>query len=126
MQAYNMQPGDRMNTPEYVIVLITVPDRDLGEIIACYLLEQHLAACVNFIPQVRSHDLWETAIEDDLELLLEVKTRHSLFNERPVPAVKALHPYQIPEIIALPILMGSQSYLYWIGDMTESAESNTG
>ena len=109
-----------MDAPDYVVVLITVPNQEIGEKIAHHLLDHNLAACVNFISQVRSLYLWQSSIQDDQEVLLLVKTRASLFDTQLVPAVKALHPYQVPEIIALPILMGSRSYLDWISDVTQT------
>jgi periplasmic divalent cation tolerance protein len=105
--------------PRYLIVLITVPSREAGEQVAQQLLEKKLAACVNFIPAVHSLYIWQGEITADDELLLVVKTRADLFEEQLVPAVKAVHPYEVPEIIALPILMGSKSYLDWIEESTQ-------
>jgi periplasmic divalent cation tolerance protein len=104
----------------YLIVLITVPSREAGEVVARHLLERKLAACVNFIPSVHSLYIWKGEITADDELLLIVKTRADLFEESLVPAVEAVHPYEVPEIIALPILMGSKSYLDWIEESTTS------
>jgi periplasmic divalent cation tolerance protein len=97
----------------YIVVLITVPSEEVGQAIARALVEQRLAACVNRLQPVHSLYTWEGKTTEDLELLLIVKSRAELF-ERLVPAVKALHPYQVPEIIALPVVMGSQDYLDWI------------
>ena len=97
-----------------LIVLITVPDVDVGQTVADALLEQRLAACVNMIPGLRSLYWWQGERSDDQEVLLVVKTVVSLFAERLIPAVQAVHPYDVPEIIALPIIMGSQPYLDWI------------
>ena len=102
----------------YIIVLITVPSKEAGEKVAHHLLERRLAACVNFIPAVHSLYIWQGGITADDELLLVVKSRADLFEEHLVPAVKAVHPYEVPEIIALPILMGSKSYLDWIEEST--------
>lgn len=102
----------------YVIVFITVPSREVGEQVAHHLLENQLAACVNFIPGVHSLYIWKGAVTADDELLLVVKTRADLFEEQLVPAVKSVHPYEVPEIIALPVLMGSKSYLDWIEEST--------
>lgn len=102
----------------YIIVLITVPSKEVGEQVAQHLLEKRLAACVNFVPAIHSLYLWQGEITADEELLLIVKTRADLFEEQLVPAVKAVHPYEVPEIIALPILMGSRSYLDWIEETT--------
>lgn len=101
----------------YILALITVPSEDVGQAIAQALLDQRLAACVNRLAPVHSLYTWEGKTSEDQELLLLIKSRVDLF-ERLVPAVKALHPYQVPEIIALPVVMGSQDYLDWIDTVT--------
>lgn len=105
---------------KHIIVLITVPSEQVGEQIANALLEGELAACVNMVAPIRSLYTWEGVINDDEEILLIVKSRAELFEDRLVPAVQAVHPYDVPEIIALPILMGSKSYLDWIDDATNA------
>lgn len=100
--------------PDILVVLITVPSMEIGEKIAHHLLERRLAVCVNFIPGVRSIYTWAGKINDDQELLLMVKTRAHLFREELIPAVQALHPYDVPEILALPVLMGNPEYLDWV------------
>jgi periplasmic divalent cation tolerance protein len=102
----------------HILILITVPSQQVGEQIAKALLEQRLAACVNILPQVHSLYLWQGKINSDQELLLLVKSRADLFAERLAPAVKALHPYEVPEIIALPVALGSAEYLDWIDQET--------
>lgn len=101
-----------------LVVLITVPSKEVGEGIARELVEAKLAACVNILPPMRSIYSWQGEIHDDEELLLVVKTRTELFDSRLVQAVKALHPYEVPEIIALPVVSGSQAYLDWIREVT--------
>jgi len=108
-----------MTTP-YIIVLITTPSEAVGQQLAQALLAEKLAACVNIIPAVNSFYIWKGEIQNDQEAMLVVKSRLDLFEDRLMPAVKALHPYDVPEIIALPILMGSKSYLDWIGEETVS------
>ncbi len=105
---------------DFIVVLITVPSSEVGERIAAALLEKKLAACVNILPGVTSIYTWKGAVQKDQELLLVVKTRADLFQARLVPAVKAVHPYEVPEIIALPVLMGSPDYLDWIAAETQS------
>ena len=102
----------------YLLVLITVPSTEVGEAIAQALLDQRLAACVNRLEPVLSFYTWEGKQTRDQELLLKVKSRADLFAEQLVPAVKSIHPYQVPEIIALPVVMGSQDYLDWIDSVT--------
>ncbi len=105
-------------TESYIIVLVTAPSAESAEAIAHSLVEQKLAACVNLIPQVRSIYSWQGAVQSDEEILLVIKTRRQLFDEKLVPAVQALHPYEVPEIIALPIDMGARGYLDWIRQET--------
>lgn len=94
-------------------VLITAPNADCGASLAATLVEEGLAACVNLVPGVRSFYRWEGAVQDDNEVLLIAKTREAL-----LPAltarVGALHPYDVPEVIALPITGGSERYLTWL------------
>ena len=104
--------------PQYILVMITAPSQEVAQIIADSLLGKRLAACVNFISPVHSVYFWKGKIDSEDEVLLLVKTREDLFQDRLVPAVKAAHPYETPEIIALPILMGSPEYLEWISSET--------
>lgn len=99
---------------EPIVVLITVPSKDMGKQIARTLLEQKLAACVNIISPIDSMYIWEGKICTDEEVLLVVKSRAELFENQLVPAIQAIHTYQVPEIIAFPIKMGAKSYLDWI------------
>lgn len=101
-----------------LVVLITVPDREVGKKMAHSLVEKRLAACVNILPGMTSVYTWEGAVQEEEEVLLLVKTRGEIFEEKFVPAVKAEHPYDVPEIIALPITMGAKSYLDWITEST--------
>ena len=103
---------------EYIIVFITCPNEEVSEQIANSLLDQKLAACVNVMTPVTSLYTWEGEINRDEEMLLIVKSRVDLFERELIPAVKAVHPYDVPEIIALPIIMGSEDYLGWIKDVT--------
>jgi len=100
-----------------IIVLITVSSPEEGEKIAKALVEKRLAACVNIVPGLRSIYHWQGKICDDKELLLLAKTRVDVFDilEK---EVKALHSYEVPEIIALPIVAGSRDYLNWINENT--------
>jgi periplasmic divalent cation tolerance protein len=100
--------------PKHIVVLITAPSPEVATEIAGMLLEKKLAACVNIVPAVSSLYLWQGRPVTDQEILLVVKSRAELFEGELVPAVLAAHPYEVPEIIALPIVMGSKSYLDWI------------
>ncbi|WP_457639010.1 divalent-cation tolerance protein CutA [Persephonella sp.] len=103
---------------DYIVVLITCPDTETGRKIAYGLVENKLAACVNIIPGLNSIYYWQGKIEDDSEVLLVVKTQEKLFHQLE-KFVKENHPYTVPEIIALPIIKGSESYLNWIDQTVE-------
>jgi periplasmic divalent cation tolerance protein len=102
----------------YIIALVTAPDQRTGEEIANALLEKKLVACVNFVTPIVSLFSWQGDIDRENEVLLILKTRAELFERELVPAVEAVHPYKVPEIIALPILMGAGKYLNWIDEVT--------
>lgn len=101
-----------------IIILITTPSSEIARAVADILLERRLAACVNIIAPVDSLYIWNGARQEDREWLLIVKSRSELFGDQLISAVKSVHPYEVPEIIALPILMGSDDYLAWINDVT--------
>ena len=101
-----------------IVVLITAPDDTVAQRIAASLVENRLAACVSLTGPVRSLYSWQGQIQEDEEVLLIVKTRAVLFEDQLVPMVKGLHPYQVPEIIALPIQLGSAEYMSWIAEVT--------
>jgi len=103
---------------KYIIALITAPNQQAGEQIANTLLEKKFVACVNFITPVVSFFSWQGEIDQDDEVLLILKSRADLFESKLIPAVEAIHPYEVPEIIALPIVMGSENYLNWIDEVT--------
>ena len=102
-----------------IIVLITVPSKEIGRTIAATLVEGKLAACVNILGPVGSIYVWEGKLYDEEEVLLIVKSRSALFENELVPVVKAIHPYEIPEIIAMPVAMGLPSYIDWLLRQTE-------
>lgn len=102
------------------ICYVTAPDRDSADRITSALLEARLAACVSCVPGVKSSYRWEGKIENSEELLLMVKTRAGL-RERITEAVKAKHPYSVPEIIFTPIAGGSPDYLRWVEESTAPA-----
>lgn len=101
-----------------ILVLITVPSASVGAEIAQHLLDHKLAACVNILPGIQSFYIWEGAVQNDTELLLVAKTHADIFQEKLVPAVLSMHPYKVPEIIALPVVQGLQSYLDWMDEVT--------
>ncbi len=95
------------------VILVTCPSRPVGERIGRALVESRLAACVNILPGVRSIYRWEGKIQRDPEVLLMIKTRRRRLAALQ-RTVKSLHPYTVPEIIALPVIAGSAAYLAWV------------
>lgn len=106
-------------TTGYIVALITAPSKEVANKISNVLLDQKLAACVNIVSPINSLYTWEGKVNNDEEVLMIVKSRADLFESKFIDAVKSAHPYDVPEIIALPIIMGSKSYLDWIKDVTE-------
>ena len=102
---------------ESVIVLVTCGSGDEAAEIAHALVEERLAACVNILSPVRSIYRWEGKIWDEKEWLLIMKTQKRKFEELE-KKVKSLHSYSVPEIIVLPIVEGSASYLKWLEENT--------
>jgi periplasmic divalent cation tolerance protein len=102
-----------------VVVLVTVPDASCGEKIARALLESRLAACVTRLGPASSLFRWKGALDSSEEQLLLVKTRAVLFAQVEREVVR-LHPYEVPEVVALPIVAGSAAYLRWIGTESKS------
>ena len=98
-----------------IVIFVTAGSEAEAETIAKMLVAEQLAACVNILSPIRSIYRWEGKLADDREWLLVIKTRAERFSS--VEArVKALHSYQVPEVIALPIVQGSGEYLRWLGE----------
>jgi periplasmic divalent cation tolerance protein len=104
--------------PSVRVVWVTAPDAECASRIARALVEERLIACANLIPGVRSIYRWEGAVEEDDEVLLVLKTTEDRC-DAVAARVKALHPYDLPEVIALPVAGGSEDYLDWV--RTESS-----
>jgi len=103
--------------PESLVVFVTCASEEEGLKIAHALVQERLAACVNLMSPIRSIYRWEGKICDEKEWLLIIKTQTARFDDLE-KRVKALHSYSVPEIIALPIVTGSPSYLNWLEEMT--------
>ncbi len=97
----------------YVVLFITASNIEEANKIAEVLLNQRKAACVNIVPGVSSLFWWQGKLDSAQESLLIVKTKASLLPEV-ISLVKGVHSYDVPEIIALPIVGGNQDYLEWI------------
>lgn len=109
-----------VNMSVYVVCLVTIDDIDKAAHIARMLVEKRLVACVNIISDIRSIYSWQGRVCDEKEYLMIMKTRQDLFPNLQA-AVKELHPYEVPEIIALPIHQGYPNYLRWIDESTSPA-----
>ena len=100
---------------DFIIVYVTVSSSAEGKRLGRCLVEERLAACVNRIGSVHSVYRWQGQVEESDEELLIIKTRRDLF-DRVKRRVQELHSYAVPEIIALPILEGNESYLKWLDE----------
>ena len=100
-----------------LIVFITASGEDEAAKISRALVEARLAGCVNIIKNIRSIYSWEGKIEDEAEVIMIAKTQKHLFYSL-MKKVKALHSYKVPEIIAMPIVDGSEDYLEWLRQVT--------
>ena len=112
MERNNKSNGGALMADE-IIVLITASSKEEAITIGTTLVDEHLAACVNIIPEIFSLFFWQGKMQDAIETLLVVKSNLSLM-ERVISRVKSLHSYSVPEIIALPIISGSREYLEWM------------
>jgi len=98
----------------YILVLVTTASKTEAETIAQRLLEAKLIACANIVGPVQSRFLWSGKIDSAEEYLVFMKSRRDLFGKLS-DSVKALHSYEVPEIIAVPIVDGLAAYLSWLG-----------
>lgn len=98
---------------DVVACLLTFPDEEVAARIARALVEEQLAACVNLVPGLRSIYRWQGAVQDDREVLGIAKTTRARV-EALRRRVVELHPYQVAEVIALPVVAGHLPYLDWV------------
>ncbi|HTT10450.1 MAG TPA: divalent-cation tolerance protein CutA [Burkholderiaceae bacterium] len=103
---------------EPLLILTNCPDAATAERIARTLVEQRLAACANLLAPVQSTYRWEGAIERAVETPLLIKSTRERYPEVEA-AIRTLHPYSVPEIIAVPIVAGFGPYLRWIEGETQ-------
>jgi len=98
-----------------VVILSTFPSADKAAEVARLLVEERLAACVNLVPAIRSIYRWQGTVQDDAESLAVIKTTED--KESAVLArLRVLHPYEVPEMIVLPIVRGHEPYLAWLAE----------
>ena len=103
------------------LVMCTCPDQASAEHLAETLVSERLAACVTMVPGLVSCYRWEGQLQRDHELLLLIKTQSTQYSALEA-RIRSVHPYQVPEIIALPIQAGLPAYLAWIADNTGVSE----
>jgi periplasmic divalent cation tolerance protein len=101
---------------DYIIVLVTTANKLEAEKIAKTLLKERLIACVNIINPVNSFFFWSGKIYNAEECLLVMKSRRDLFAELS-ECLRGLHSYEVPEVLAIPIIEGSAAYLAWMGEV---------
>lgn len=105
--------------PETLLVITTLPDQDSAERLAANLVEAGLAACVNIGAAVTSIYRWEGRLQRGTELMLTIKTTRARYTAIE-QAILNGHPYELPEVIAVPITAGSADYLAWIEACTKN------
>lgn len=105
----------------YIMVFITTPTQENAEKISSMLVEEKLVACVSVVGEVKSTFYWEGKIEKEKEYLLIIKTKDNLFNKI-LEMVKKIHPYKVPEILALNISQGNPDYLKWVEETVKKEE----
>lgn len=111
-------PDNEREFMENIVVFITASNEDAAANIARALVEGKLAACVNIVRNLRSIYSWQGKVEDESEVLMIVKTQKKLFHSLS-QKVREMHSYTVPEIIALPIVEGSEDYLKWLKEVTD-------
>lgn len=111
-----------MTVEQFIVVLTTLPNKAGAEGMARALVAQRLIACASCLPGARSIYRWQGAIEEADECLLWMKTTAARYQELEA-AIKAAHPYDVPEIIAIPVAAGLPAYLAWVAAET-SMNSN--
>ena len=103
----------KMEESAYIVLFTTASNSEEAHKIAKVLLSQRKAACVNIVPGISSLFWWQDKLDSAQESLLIVKTKASLLNQI-VTLVREIHSYEVPEIVALPIIGGNEDYLEWI------------
>ncbi len=100
-----------------IMVFITAKDMDEAKSISEGLMSQNLAACVNIVDSVTSIFKWEGKVSKNKEVLCIAKSRAELFKDIE-KKVKEIHSYEVPEILAVPVVLGSKDYMEWVENMT--------
>jgi periplasmic divalent cation tolerance protein len=101
-----------------VVAMTACPSREVADHVARTLVGERLAACVNQIPGVTSTYIWRGKLQTDAEVVLMMKTTVGKFDTLKL-RVKELHPYELPELIAIPVCAGAENYLAWVRETVE-------
>ncbi len=109
--------GERGSAPDALVVLVTAPSAEKAAELGRVVVSERLAACASVVPAIRSIYWWEGAVRDEGEALMVLKTTRARF-EALRDRVLSLHPYQVPEVVAVPIEGGNERYLEWIAAET--------
>jgi len=109
-----------MKETDKIVIFVTTSTEEEARRIAELLLDRRKAACVNIVPKVDSLFWWQGKLDSAQESLLIIKTKASLLPEV-VSLVKGIHSYEVPEIIAMPIIGGNEDYLKWIHSEVKEA-----
>ncbi len=112
---FRQMPVDKL------LIYCTCPDQTSADRIAGLLVEQKLAACVSIMPAVKSVYTWQGKLETSEECLLMIKTTRARYPDLE-QRILSLHPYELPEIIAVPIQQGLPAYLHWIDECTQQQD----
>ena len=110
---------------DYIQLFTTTEKREDAEIIAREVVKKRLASCAQVVGPIKSTYWWKEKIEQTEEWLCIMKSRSDLYDELE-EALKNIHPYEVPEIVAVPIVSGSQSYLEWLDNEVRSSRVKGG
>ncbi|KAG5278770.1 hypothetical protein AALO_G00102570 [Alosa alosa] len=115
LRAFSMA-SETYTSGTHSAAFVTCPNDTVAKELARGIVEKKLAACVNIVPKITSIYEWQGKIEEDSEVLMMIKTRSSKVSEL-AEYVRSNHPYEVAEVISLPIDQGNPPYLKWIGDV---------
>lgn len=112
---------DDKDASRALLVMTTVPDEAAARKLARVLVERRLAACIHLLPPICAVYRWQNAIEEAVEVPVHIKSVQGRYVELEA-AIRELHPYEVPEIVAVPIAAGLQTYLDWLGEQVADTD----